>query len=183
MATTKKTVKELQAGAFSALKGELGYTNAMQAPRLLKAVVSTGVGSLKDKKKLDQIVDRLSKITGQKPALRGAKKSIASFKVRAGDPSGYQITLRGPRMFGFLDKLVNVALPRTKDFRGISEKAVDDVGNITVGIKEHTIFPETSDEDIRDVFGLAVTVVTTAEAKKDALAFFRHLGFPLRAVK
>lgn len=184
MATiTKKTVKELQAGAFAALKDSCGFVNAMQAPRLLKVVVSSGVGSLKDKKKVDFISERLGRITGQKPALRGAKKSIASFKVRQGDPSGFQITLRGPRMFGFLDKMLNVALPRTKDFRGISPKAVDDVGNMTIGIKEHTIFPETSDEDIKDVFGVGVTIVTTAQSRKEALAFFTYLGIPLKEGK
>lgn len=178
-----KQVKELQKNAFTTLKGELGYKNPMQAPRVLKAIVSVGIGSVKDKKKVELIADRIAKITGQKPALRGAKKSIASFKVREGDPSGYQITLRGPRMLGFLDKLFHVALPRTKDFRGISEKAVDAIGNITIGIKEHTIFPETSDEDIKDIFGLAVTIVTTAKTKKEGLAFFKYLGIPLKVVE
>lgn len=176
-----KHVKTLQSEAYAALKGTLGYKNPMQSPRILKAVVSAGIGSIKDKKKVELVADRLAKITGQKPAIRGAKKSIASFKVRQGDPSGYQITLRGPRMFGFLDKLLHVALPRTKDFRGISEKAVDAIGNITIGIKEHTIFPETSDEELKDVFGLSVTVVTTARTKQEGLAFFRFVGFPLRA--
>ncbi len=174
------SVKEKQQNAFGALKAALKYANIMQSPRLLKVVVNAGTGSFKDKKKNEVVADRLTKITGQKPAPRGAKKSIASYKTRVGDLIGYQVTLRGPRMYGFLEKLVNVALPRTKDFRGLLPKAVDEMGNLTIGVKEHTIFPETTDEDLKDVFGLAVTVVTTAKSKDEALAFFRHLGFPFR---
>jgi large subunit ribosomal protein L5 len=181
--TTQKKIKDLQKEAFKELSAKLGYKNSMQAPRLTKVVVSTGIGSLKDKKKADLIADRLMKITGQKPATRPAKKSIASFKVRQGDPSGFQVTLRGTRMFGFLDKFLNVALPRTKDFRGIPETAVDDIGNVTVGIREHTIFPETSDEDIKDVFGLSVTAVTTAGNREEGRVFLRYIGFPFRSGK
>lgn len=173
-----KTIKQKQSEAFAALKEKMGWKNPMQAPRLLKVVISVGTGSLKDKKKNEIVVDRLAKIAGQKAASRGAKKAIASFKTRLGDLIGYQITLRGPRLFGFLDKFLNVALPRTKDFRGLSVKAIDEMGNITIGVKEHTIFPETADEDLRDVFGMAITVVTTAQNKKEAQAFFEHLGFP-----
>ena len=157
-----------------------GYKNLMQTPRILKVVVSTGVGSFKDKTKFKVVEDRLARITGQKPAPRGAKVSIASFKSRQGDIVGYQVTLRGSRMFDFLDRLVNLALPRTKDFRGISPDAVDEMGNYTLGIKEHNIFPETSDEELKDVFGLAVTIVTTAKSKEEALAFLTHLGFPFK---
>ena len=122
-----QTVKDKQASAFEALKTEFGYKSRMQSPRLLKVVVSAGTGSLKDKKKNEIVADRLTKITGQKPAPRGAKKSVASFKTRLGDLIGYQVTLRGPRMFGFLDKLLDVSLPRTKDFRGISPRVIDDI--------------------------------------------------------
>ena len=173
-------VKEKQNKALDALKGEFGYTNAMQAPRILKVVVSTGIGSTKDKNKIKVIEDRLSKITGQKAAPRQAKKSIASFKLREGDIIGYQVTLRGKRMNTFLDKLIHVALPRTRDFRGIKRTVVDDMGNATIGIKEHTIFPETSDEELKDVFGLAVTIVTTSENKEETLRFLEHLGFPFK---
>ena len=162
------------------MKGQFGYKNPMQAPRLVKVVISTGVGSLKDKKKLELIADRLGKITGQKAAPRSAKKSIATFKSREGDLVGYQVTLRGSRMYGFLDKLLNVALPRTKDFRGLNATAIDDMGNYTIGIKEHTVFPETSDEELKDVFGLAITVVTTSNDKKITRAFLEYLGFPLK---
>jgi large subunit ribosomal protein L5 len=125
-------------------------------------------------------LDRLSKITGQKPALRQAKKSIASFKIRQGDPVGVSVSLRGTRMYGFLDKLLNIALPRTKDFRGIESKIVDSIGNATIGIKEHTVFPETVDEELKDVFGMAVTVVTTAKSKEEAKEFFDLIGVPFK---
>lgn len=171
--------KQKQQTAYAALLETFGYTSSMQSPRILKVIVSSGVGKKRDKKQLEIIADRLAKITGQKPSPRPARISIASFKVREGDTVGLQVTLRGARMFDFLDKLIHIALPRTRDFRGLSAKAIDDMGNITIGIKEHTIFPETSDEDLKDVFGFAVTIVTTAHTKSEAEAFFRHLGLPL----
>lgn len=171
--------KERQKTAYQALAGQFGYTSPMQGPRIGKVIVSTGVGKKRDPKQVALIEDRLSKITGQKPSARSARLSIASFKVREGDTVGLQVTLRGARMYDFLDKLIHIALPRTRDFRGLSAKAIDDMGNITIGIKEHTIFPETSDEDLKDVFGLAITIVTTAKSKAEAEAFFRHLGIPL----
>src|SRR3989344_475587 len=157
-----------------------GYKNPMQMPKILKVVISTGVGSFKDKSKFKVVEDRLARITGQKAAPRGAKISIATFKSRQGDIIGYQVTLRGKRMFDFLDRLVHIALPRTKDFRGISPDAADEMGNYTLGIKEHTIFPETADEELKDVFGLAITVVTTAKSKSEVIALLTHLGFPFR---
>ncbi|OHA91681.1 MAG: 50S ribosomal protein L5 [Candidatus Zambryskibacteria bacterium RIFCSPHIGHO2_01_FULL_49_18] len=157
-----------------------GYKNPMQMPRLMKAVVSTGVGSFKDKNKFKIVEDRLARITGQKAAPRGAKVSIATFKSRQGDVVGYQVTLRGKRMHDFLEKLIHIALPRTKDFRGISREAADEMGNYTLGIKEHTIFPETSDEELKDVFGMAVTIVTTAKGKDEVIKFLTHLGFPFK---
>jgi large subunit ribosomal protein L5 len=174
------TVRIQEKNAFESLKGEFGYKNALQAPRLMKVVISSGTGKVKDKKKIEVIENRLAKITGQKAAPRGAKKSIASFKVRQGDVVGYQVTLRGARMYDFLDKLVHIALPRTRDFRGLTPKAIDSLGNITIGIKENTIFPECQDEDLKDVFGFAITIVTTAKGKKEAESFFRHLGVPLQ---
>ncbi|MBP6945979.1 MAG: 50S ribosomal protein L5 [Candidatus Pacebacteria bacterium] len=175
-----QSVRTQEKSAFKTLKGEFGYKNVFQAPHLVKVVISTGIGKIKDKKKIEVIEDRLALITGQKAAVRGAKKSVASFKVREGDPVGYQVTLRGARMYDFLDKLVHISLPRTRDFRGLSAKAIDSLGNITLGIKEHTIFPETSDEELKDVFGLAITIVTTAKDAKQAEAFFRHIGVPLQ---
>ena len=171
--------KQRQQTAYLALAETFGYTSPMQGPRIEKVIVSSGVGKKRDKKQLEVIEDRLAKITGQKSAPRGAKISIASFKVREGDTVGLQVTLRGERMYDFVDKLIHIALPRTRDFRGLSPKAIDDMGNITIGVRENTIFPETSDEDLKDVFGLAVTIVTTAKSKAEAEAFFRHLGLPL----
>ncbi len=173
--------KDKQKKTFEALKDEFGYKNRMQAPKLVKVVISTGVGSIKtDKRKVELIPEKLAKITGQKAIIRPAKKSIATFKVREGQVSGYQVTLRGPRMMEFIDKLVCVALPRTRDFRGLKREAADMMGNYTIGIKENSIFPETSDEDIKDVFGLSVTIVTTAKSKDEAVAFLEYLGFPFK---
>jgi len=178
-----KTTAELNKSSFASLKASLKLENAMQAPHLQKIVISNGFGSVKDKKKIELIADRLAKITGQKPATRSTKKAIATFKTRVGDAVGYQITLRGKRMYDFLDKLVHIALPRMKDFRGLSRTSVDAMGNYTLGIKEHTIFPETADEDLKDVFGFAVTIVTTSNDPKATLAFLEHMGLPLKRVE
>ena len=162
------------------LKKELGVKNDLALPRLLKVVVNSGTGKIRDKKRNELISDRLAKITGQKPSPRGAKQSIASFKLRQGEVIGLAVTLRGARMWGFLDKLVNVAIPRMRDFKGLNPKSVDEIGNLTIGLKENVIFPETADEDLRDVFGLSITIVTTAKTQIEALALFRHLGFPFK---
>jgi large subunit ribosomal protein L5 len=172
--------KERQASAFETLKSQFGYSNVMASPRLQKIVVSSGVGKA-DKTKKQVVESRLARITGQKAAPRGAKQSIAQFKMREGDIVGYQVTLRGARMNDFLDKLVHIALPRTRDFRGLNASAIDEMGNLTIGIKDNTIFPETADEDLKDVFGLAVTLTTTAKTREEAEAFFRHLGIPFKA--
>jgi large subunit ribosomal protein L5 len=176
------TVKEKEALAFEKMKTAFGYKNVMAAPKLKKVVLNVGTGTMmkKDKNRNEAIADRLAKITGQKPAMRGAKKSISSFKIRQGDPVGVTVTLRGKRMYAFLEKLFNISLPRTKDFRGISRKVVDNIGNLTMGIKEHTIFPETADEDIKDVFGLAITVVSSAKSKKEGIEFFELVGVPFK---
>lgn len=174
-------LQDQQKTAFTSLKGEFGWKNTMQTPKIEKVVISVGVGKMaKDKAKVELVANRLAKITGQKPAPRGAKKSIATYKTRIGDRVGYQVTLRGKRMQDFLNRLIHIALPRTKDFKGISAGAIDDMGNYTLGIKEHTVFPETADEELKDVFGLAATVVTTAKNKKEAQAYLAHLGFPFK---
>lgn len=175
-------VKEQVNNVFDSLKDAFGYKNKLQAPRVEKVVVNVGTGK---RAKLDRhwndfVAERLGKITGQKAATRGAKKSIAGFKIRQGDPIGQTVTLRGPRMYHFLDKLVHIALPRTKDFRGLKRTSIDAMGNMTLGIKEHTIFPETSDEELKDIFGLSITVTTTARNKEEATKLFEHLGFPLK---
>ncbi len=176
-----KLIQEQQKTVFETLKGDFGWKNAMQAPKIEKVVISVGVGKMaKDKAKVELVADRLAKITGQKPATRGAKKSIATYKTRIGDKVGYQVTLRGKRAQDFLNRLIHIALPRTKDFKGISTAALDDMGNYTLGVKEHIVFPETAEEELKDVFGLAITVVTTAHDKKEAQAYLAHLGFPFK---
>lgn len=166
--------------AMPALQKELGITNVMAIPKITKVVVTTGTGRNRDKKRAVVIVDRLAKITGQKSSPRGAKISIASFKLREGEIIGYATTLRGEKMWSFLSKLINVAIPRMRDFRGLEVKAIDSMGNFTMGVKEHTIFPETSDDDLKDVFGIGINVVTTAKDKKSAEALLRTVGFPFK---
>ena len=162
---------------FSALHTTFGWSNPMQAVKVSKVVLSTGTGKIDDKRKIALIQDRLYRITGQKPARRPARKSIASFKLREGDIIGYQVTLHGKSMTSFLDRLIHIALPRMRDFRGIDPRSVDEMGNMTIGVKEHTIFPEVSDEDLADIFGLSVTIVTSSKDQKEARTFFEHLGF------
>jgi large subunit ribosomal protein L5 len=175
-----KTIQEKQKAFFTAHKDEFGYTNVFSAPTIEKVIVSVGTGKrARNEKGWNELVaDRLAKITGQKPSARPAKKSIATFKLREGEIIGQSVTLRGDRMFAFLEKLINVALPRTKDFRGVNMTGVDSLGNMTLGIKEHSIFPETGEEELRDVFGLSVTIVTTAKTQKEAQVFFTDMGVP-----
>lgn len=177
-----KTTAEKIQDSYKVLKEELGVKNVMALPRITKVVINSGTGKAKDKKRNELVADRLAKITGQKPSPRGAKQSIATFKLRQGEVIGMTTTLRGKRMYGFLDKLINVAFPRTRDFKGFDEKGVDQLGNMTIGLRENIIFPETADEEIKDVFGLAITIVTTAKDRKSALAFFKAIGFPFKKV-
>jgi large subunit ribosomal protein L5 len=149
--------------------------------RINKVVVSAGIGSKKDdKEKMESIQKSLSLITGQKPKVNPAKKSIASFKLRKGMPIGYSVTLRSKRMCDFLEKLINISIPRVRDFRGLSPDLIDEAGNMTIGFKEHIIFPEVSKEDIKSAFGLGVTIVTNAKTKEEALELLRLSGFPFK---
>lgn len=175
-------VQEKEKKAFETLSKQFNYGNVMAAPRLVKVTVSVATGSAmkRDRKRNEVVLDRLAKITGQQATLRKAKMSVASFKTREGDQIGVAVTLRGARMFGFLDKVLNVALPRTKDFRGLNRTSVDNIGNMTFGIKEHTIFPEIKDEELKDVFGMAITLGTTAKTKEEATAFFEMIGIPFK---
>ncbi len=175
-----ESVKEKQNKAYETLKEKFGYKNPMAAPKITKVIINVSTGSSKDRKRNELIVDRLAKITGQMPALRGAKKSIASFKLREGDKIGVVTTLRGKRMYSFLDKLVNIAIPRMRDFRGLEKKGIDEMGNYTIGLKENTIFPETSDEDLRNVFGMSITITTTAKGKTEAEALLKLVGIPFK---
>jgi large subunit ribosomal protein L5 len=175
-----KSIIEKEIAAFESLKSKLGFENATQTPKIEKIIVSTGVGSITDKKKLELIPQRIAMITGQKPSPQLAKKSIAQFKVREGDLAGFRVTLRGKMATAFLDKLIHIALPRTRDFRGLSTDGVDEMGNYSFGIKESTIFPEIADEELKNVFGMSVTIVTSSKDKKHTIAFLEYLGLPFK---
>ncbi|TSD05020.1 MAG: large subunit ribosomal protein L5 [Parcubacteria group bacterium Greene0714_36] len=166
-----------------ALRNEFALKNVMAIPRLEKAIVHTGVGKIREDKDQQEIRKFLTLITGQKPAARVAKKAIAAFKTRRGLVIGYQVTLRGKRMYDFLSRLVTVALPRTRDFRGIPESACDGRGNLTIGVREHIVFPEMINEDYRLLFGMEVTVVTTAKRREHGIALLKMMGFPLETQK
>jgi large subunit ribosomal protein L5 len=164
-----------------ALQEKFGFKNVMQVPKILKVVVNVGVGKFKDdKKKIDQIVEDVKKITGQAPVKSKARKSIAGFKVRENQIVGIVCTLRGYRMFSFLDKLVNVALPRVRDFQGINKDGFDGRGNYHLGLKEQLVFPEISSESLENVFGLEVSVVTNAGKDAPARELLTLMGFPFK---
>ena len=171
--------KDKQKNVFATMKEKFSYLNVSQSPKVEKVIVSVGVGSTKDKKKIETIIDRLTKITGQKPLARPAKKSIATFKLREGQTTGIVVTLRGKRAEDFLTRLIRIALPRTRDFRGIKLSALDSGGNLNIGIMEQTVFPETSEDPTGALFGFQVNVVTTARNRKEGEILFRGLGFPL----
>lgn len=164
-----------------ALQQKFGYKNVMQIPRLEKIVINMGVGeAISNSKAIDSAVGDLVKIAGQKPVVTKAKKSIAAFKLRAGMPIGTKVTLRGDRMYEFVDRLLNVALPRVRDFRGVSAKAFDGRGNYTVGIKEQLIFPEIEYDKIDKLRGMDVVFVTTAKSDEEAREMLRLFGMPFR---
>ena len=163
------------------LQDEFGYQNVNQIPRLVKVVVNTGVGeAARDSKVIDGAVDDLTKITGQKPIVTKARKSIAQFKLREGQPIGAHVTLRGDRAWEFLDRLVNLALPRIRDFRGLSARQFDGHGNYTFGLQEQSVFHEINQDRIDRVRGFDITVVTTATTDAEGRALLRHLGFPFQ---
>lgn len=171
--------EEYQKEVLPKLKAELGIANPMALPRLVKIVVNCGIGeALKDKKVLEKMSAQLSLITGQKPQIRVAKKAISTFKLRAGDPIGLRLTLRGRRMYDFLTRLVRIALPRVRDFRGVPSRGFDGSGNYTLGISEQTIFPELPYAMVDRVRGFAVTFVTTAQRNEDAKRLLELLGMP-----
>jgi large subunit ribosomal protein L5 len=165
-----------------ALRQELGYDNVMQVPRLEKIVVNMGLGeATQNAKVLENGVSDLSLITGQKPIVTKAHKSIANFKLREGVAIGCAVTLRGERMYEFLDRLVSVALPRVRDFRGVSDRSFDGRGNYSLGIREHTIFPEINLDKVEQVKGFTVSMVTTAKTDAEGRALLRALGMPFRS--
>jgi large subunit ribosomal protein L5 len=165
-----------------ALLKELELSNAMAVPRLNKIVVNMGMGeATQNSKILDPAVNELGQITGQKPIITKAKKSIAAFKVREGQAIGTMVTLRGDRMYEFLDRLVNIVLPRVRDFKGVSTKSFDGRGNYTLGLHDQLIFPEISYEKVDKMKGMNVTIVTTAANDNQARTLLKHLGMPFRA--
>lgn len=163
------------------LKGEIGLDNIMQVPRPEKVVVNMGTGEApRDAKVLDGAVRDLTTITGQKPAIRRARKSIATFKIRAGMPVGAAVTLRGDRMWDFLDRLLSIVLPRIRDFRGLDPSSFDGRGNYTFGVTEQLVFPEVSYDDVDSTRGMDITIVTTARNDEEGRALLAALGFPFR---
>lgn len=171
-----------QQKVVSALKQELGYANIMQVPQLKKIVVNMGLGeAVQNPKVLETGVSELTQITGQKPIVTKAHKSIANFKLREGVAIGCAVTLRGDRMYEFFDRLVNVALPRVRDFRGIPENAFDGRGNYSLGIREHVIFPEINVDKVEQVKGFTVSLVTSAKTDAEGRALLRALGMPFRS--
>lgn len=166
---------------ISRLNDQFDYDNVMAVPKLKKIVVNCGVGeAVENKKRLDTIVGNVAKITGQHPVTTKAKKSISNFKTRKGMPIGCKVTLRKKQMYEFLDRLINLALPRTRDFRGVPDKSFDGSGNYTLGIKEHTIFPEINTEEVEEIHGLDISFVTSAETDEEALELLKEFGMPFQ---
>jgi large subunit ribosomal protein L5 len=164
-----------------ALMKEFGFKNPMQTPRLDKIVVNMGLGeAINNGKIIDASVEQLTAITGQKPVVTKSRKSIANFKLRQGQSIGVMVTLRGDRAYEFLDRLVNIALPRVRDFKGVSPKAFDGKGNYTLGVREQIIFPEINYDKVEKIKGMNITVVTTARNDEEGRALLRSLGMPFR---
>lgn len=162
-----------------ALMHEGAYESVMEVPRITKVVINMGVGdATHDSKRLDQAVEELTLITGQHPVTTKAKKSLAVFKLRAGMPIGAKVTLRGQKMYDFLDKLINIALPRVRDFRGVSRNAFDGFGNYTLGVKEQIIFPEIDYDKVQRLRGMDITIVTSAQSNEEAYALLKKMGMP-----
>ncbi len=170
-----------------AMMKKFGYKNVMAVPKVEKVIVNTGFGKMivnktsdEQKKTYKLIFDDLSSICAQKPILTKAKKSISGFKIREGMSIGAKVTLRGRKMYDFLERVIYIALPRFRDFRGIDLKSFDKEGNLTIAIKEHIVFPEVSPEKAKTIFGFEITVVTTAKNKEEGVEFLRLLGFPIK---
>jgi len=166
-----------------AMREKFGYKSIMAVPRIEKVVINVGFGRkavMKETAAIEKMEKDLAKLTGQKPAVRSAKKSISGFKVRQGMEIGMMVTLRGKRMYDFIDRLISIALPRSRDFHGLDPKSFDKQGSLSVGIKEHSIFPEITYESLKDIFGLEVAVATTAKSRDEGVELLRLLGFPIK---
>ncbi|HAR99960.1 MAG TPA: 50S ribosomal protein L5 [Candidatus Moranbacteria bacterium] len=168
--------------AVAEMKKKFSYKSVMAVPRIQKVVVNVGIGKIvKENDKIEEIVTALTAITGQKPVKTKAKKAISGFKIREGMEIGVKVTLRGARMWQFIDRIVAATLPRTRDFQGLNRKAVDTGGNLNIGLKEHMIFPEISPEKVKHTFGMQITVSTNAHTQAEGLELFKLLGFPLKS--
>jgi len=174
--------------AIPGLMKKFGYKNPMAAPKIEKVVINTGFGKLvvgktsdEQKKIQESILNDLALITGQRPILTRAKKSISAFKIREGIPLGAKVILRGKKMFDFLERLIHIALPRSRDFQGIDPKSFDKKGNLTIGIKEHITFPEVSPEKIKQIFGFEVIIATTAKSREEGIELLKLMGFPIKS--
>ncbi len=184
MATTSRLREKYLTEVMPALQKEFGYSNVMQVPSLHKVVINIGMGeAIQNAKAMDNAVRDLSDITGQRPVVTRAKRSVAAFKLREGMQIGCMVTLRGQRMYDFLDKLVNVALPRLRDFQGVSADSFDGRGNYTLGIREQLVFPEINYDRIDKVRGMEITVVTTARTDEEGRRLLRLLGMPFKGSK
>ena len=173
--------EKYRANIVPALVEKFNYTSVMQAPRISKIVINIGVGdAVQNPKVLDDAVNELTQITGQKPLITRAKKSIATFKLREGMPIGCKVTLRGERMYDFFDKLVTIALPRVRDFRGVNPKGFDGRGNYTLGVKEQLIFPEINYDKVSKIRGMDIVIVTTAQTDQEALELLKQFGMPFK---
>lgn len=163
------------------MKEKFGYKNNMAVPKLTKVVINVGFGrQAKEKAHIDSVITGLTRITGQKPIQTKAKKAISAFKIRDGMIIGACVTLRGARMYDFLDKLINITFPRVRDFRGITDKGIDRRGNMTIGFREHLPFPEIKADEVENIFGLEICLATTANSREEGLEFFRLLGIPFK---
>ena len=182
-----RLLEKYEKEVIPAMMEKFGYKNKMAVPKIEKVVINTGFGRLvagktseEQKKIQDNILEDLSLISGQKPILTRAKKSISGFKIRKGQVIGASVTLRKKRMFDFLERLIQIALPRSRDFRGIEQSSFDKKGNLTIGIKEQISFPEILPEKAKNIFGLEVTIVTTAKKREEGIELLRLLGFPIK---
>jgi len=182
-----KLKEKYQKEVIPKMMEKFGYKNKMAVPKIEKVVVNVGFGKLvsdkipKEKEKIyQQILEDLALICGQRPILTKAKKSISGFKLRKGESIGAKVTLRKDRMYDFLERLIHIALPRTRDFKGISPKSFDKNGNLTIGIKEHIVFPEISPEKVKEIFGLEITICTTAKEREEGIHLLKFLGFPIK---
>jgi len=182
--------EKYQKEVIAAMQARYGYKNKMAVPKIEKVVLNVGFGKMiagkspEERKKIQEfILNDLALIAGQRPVLTQARKSIAGFKIRKGIPIGAKVTLRGQRMDDFLDRLIHIALPRSRDFRGINQKSIDKEGHLTIGIKEHICFPGILPEKVQQIFGFEIIVVTTAKSREEGLELFRLLGFPIKPQK